>query len=853
MSKVGASYDSVVLGVSEQVAHDRRSGQHAAQDNMISDPVRGLVRRRGSVYVTEQDIQEGNLEDFEDALGAMREFTFVIDGVEYSAVYRTQASANGKPTFMFVYNKATSTIIPVVYENSTWVNTLVSGGASAIANVGRYLYIAGRETIPTIEIDDVWNTDANNAKMVAWVRGGNYSTTFSLTLTKDDATTLTVSYQTLPSAYPTLLDVSGIEFWADPPTNSIPREDYQKDLNDAVFAHNSAATAYIGEAAADITGENIAQKLVDELLLAGVAASRQDSTVIIDDDEYITISADDGGDNTLIRAVGREVAAPTLMSTIHYVGKVVRIRPQGASDREAFYLKAFAKDNVSTGWTEVVWREAAGVEQQPTTMFAQAVIHEGTMYVAQNGAGLLALAPTSGEHPEYKASSVGDVISSPTPEFFGKRITMLSVFQDRLLIGSGGVVNASRNGDYLNFFRQSVLQIPDNDPVEMYAIGAEGDTLRHAVMYDRDLLIFGDLRQYGITGKQVLSAKSPNITTVSAHEDTTSAPPIASGNFVFYGKNSLDEEGDLRTTMHQLQVGQLLESPVSHEVTQQLDQYIRGTPCQLLGMTSPNMVYYRTEEEPNTIYTYLYVDTQDGAARQLDSWSRWKYTEVLGRMCGISAYKGSILVFTVRQVGDDIRFVVDRQSLNTELSSLPYLDSACRYSEITGWHADTDRSVMSAAISDAEDEYMLGTSFDALADFLDQVEVEDENVWVGAVSPASFTLTNPYAKDRNEKSILSGRMTVSQLRPSFVDTGGCVAEVTSGGVTKVALDFRGRVLGQSDNLVGRQPIATAQLTIGVGREVRAYECTIRSKDWLPMGITAIEWIGHRFDRIRRVG
>jgi hypothetical protein len=851
--KVSGTYDSVVLGVSEQVAHDRRSGQHTEQVNMISDPVHGLARRRGSVYQAELAVAGGSLSQYADEAGAMREYTFVIDGVAYSLLYRKQASTKGKPTFMYLYNKTEDKFIPIVYDDSDWVNELVSGGVSALANVGRYLYIAGNTTIPSIDIHDKWGDESNTRYMVAWVRGGAYSRTFSLTLSRPDGSTLRVEYTTKASAYPELLDISDIPFWADPPTNSEPREDYQKDVNDRVYLYQSKVNEWIGIAAQDITGENIADKLRDELVANGVNASVRGSTVIISDTDFIDISADDGGDGTLIRAVGREVTQPTLMSTHHRVGKVVRIRPQGSSDSEAYYLQAYAKDGVSTGWTEVVWREGAGVVQTPTAMFAQAVIHNDTLYVAQDAASLSALAPGSGEHVEYKASAVGDPVSSPTPNFFGRQITMMTVFQDRLLIGSGGTVNASRPGDYLNFFRQTVLTILDNDSIEMFSYGSEGDTLRSAVVYDKDLILFGDLRQYGVSGRSVLSAKSPNITTISAHEDAAAAHPVASGNFVFYGKDARADEGDLRTTLHQLQIGQLLESPVSYEVSQQLDQYIKGTPAQLVALTSPNVVLMRTEQQASDVYVYSYVDSQDGGQRLLDSWSRWSYNPALGRICGLSTHKGSVLVFTLRQRGAQLVVVADKQSLNSQLGSLPYLDSARRGDQIVAgsWHATVQANRLCFAVDRTSEHFLLGSSYDRITDFRSQVNITDAQYWVGVVSDGWVTPTNPYRRDQNGVAVLSGRLTLTQVRPSVTQTSGLVATVDTSSGRTTTMEFNGRIIGSSDNRAGQQPTPTTQVTIGVGKEVRECSYTLATKEWQPLTITAIEWTGQAFNRVRR--
>lgn len=847
MSKVSGSYESVVRGVSEQVAHDRRPGQHAEQINMLADPVNGLSRRRGSVWQDEQVVATTTLSALKDDAGKMREYSFVIDGVEYCVLYRSTTSIRDKSSFMYLYNKTTDTFIPIVYENSSWVDQLISGGVSALTSVGRYLYLAGNDNIPQVTLSNLWDTTANLQKMVVWVRGGAYSRTFSVTLTKPNGDTTTVSYKTKPSAYPGLLDTTGIPFFETDGTT--PRPNYQKDINDAVNAYNSAVTAYIGEAAEDITGENIAQKLVDELVLAGVAATRKDTSVLIDDADYIDVSAEDGGDNTLLRAVGKEVSAPTLMSLMHYVGKVVRIRPQGGTDGVAYYLKAYAKDNLATGWTEVVWREAPGVSQVPTRMFSQMIIHEGTAYVAQNGAGLEVLAPTSGDHVDYKESSVGDGVSSPTPQMFGNPITMLAVFQDRLLVGTGGTINVSRPGDYLNFFRHTVLNIQDNDSIEMFSYGAEGDTLRHAVMYDRDLIIFGDLKQYGITGKALLSAKSPNITTVSAHEDASFAAPIASGNFVFYAKHAANDDGDIRTSLHQLQIGQLTESPVSYEVSQQLAQYIQGRPAQLVAVTAPNLIVYRTEEKENSVYLYSYVDDQGGGQRLLDSWSRWDFNPVLGRLCGASSYNGSILLFSLRQSAADVIVVCDKQSLTTKPSPRPNLDSQRRADLIDGWHSVMQDDLFVAA-DETSEHFLIGTRGDKLDEMLAQITVPLSKLWYGAVSEALVTPTNPYMRN-NGAAVLSGRLTLNQILPSITNTGGLIAEVSTINGTLTTLTFNGRILGLQNNQVAQQPVSTAQLTVGIGREVRECSYTLKSKDWLPMTITSIDWVGQYFNRVRR--
>jgi len=100
--------------------------------------------------------------------------------------------------------------------------------------------------------------------------------------------------------------------------------------------------------------------------------------------------------------------------------------------------------------------------------------------------------------------------------------------------------------------------------------------------------------------------------------------------------------------------------------------------------------------------------------------------------------------------------------------------------------------------------------------------------------------------------VLDGRMTLNRVSADVEDTGGFVADVeSSSGVTRTT-DFSGRILGNSTNLIGRQPTFTGQLNISVGREVRDCSYTIRSKDWLPLRVTGLAWVGQLFNHVRRV-
>jgi hypothetical protein len=847
MGKVGGNYPAVFYGVSEQEPQDRRPGQMEQQDNMLPDPVRGLVRRRPTRHMDEVSLGTGEAQWLVEAQ-RMREFTFVIDGVEYSFLHRKEPSALGEALFAYLFNKTSGQFIPITYENSTWVDDLIAGGVSAVTCVGRYLYIAGNTTIPAATQTEPWNDEDNRSKLAAWVRSGAYSRKYTITLVKPDGSTVVSSYETKPSAYPELLDTSDIPFYL--PGTTDPDPEYQKKVNDRVNEYNGLMSEWTKLAADDIQPENIAEKLAEALITDhSVAASNVRGTVVVDDADYVDIRCDDGADGQTFVAVGKEISDPVRVTRVHWHGKVIRVRPTGASETEAYYLKAVAETEGDTGFTNVTWFESAGVISQPTRMFAQLIIDGGAAYLAQDGAGLEALAPSTGEHPDYKPSTVGDGRSSPLPNFVGKRITMLSVFQDRLLVGTDGIVNCSRPGDYLSFFRKTVLTISDDDPIEMFAQGSEGDTLRSSVLYDRDLIVFGDLRQYAISGRAILSAKAPNISAISAHEHSAEAHPVASGNFVFLAKSS-----DGRTSVHQLQIGNLTAAPVGYEVSQQLDSYLSGSPLQLCAITAPNMVCFRTRDNPQHFYLYRYVDDQSGGQRQVDAWFRFLYAEPLGSIIGMSPYRGDLYIFTMRPTGAPggaFYVVADRLSLNPTKDSHPHLDSWREYPADDGWHGEAVEQLHAAA-SDSSEKYLLGCAANATDELIEQEPGIEDHLKLGVISPGRVLPTNPYMLDQNGRAILGGRLTLGNVILSLDDTGGFSAYRKLRGNTSLVKRFEGRVVGNSDNLLDTQPIFRGQITLPLGGETRDLRYWIDTESWLPLRITGIEWNGQSFYRVRRV-
>lgn len=856
MGRVTGSYESVVRGVSEQNPQARRSGQHFAQVNMISDPVRGLARRHGSIL--QHELKQGNELVYDDWLastGNMRVFPFVVGAEEFDLIVRTDAQAGQPATFAWCFNKTTRQFIPVVLDVDAVTTALVEGGSSSAANVGRYVYIAGKTIIAAANTTDRWNNPTNKQRLAGWVRGGAYARTFKVTLTKSDNTTVSATYVTKAASYPGVLDTSDI-LTADP--------DYQKKVNDRTNDYNTAVTQWIGEAAQDITPENIVSKLMAALIVAGVSPG--DMSVVggylrVQSASYKDLALDDSGDGSLVRNVANTVRNLDLVSSQHYVGKILKVEPEDNTG-DPMYLEAFATDGVSTGWTDVVWRETAGFETSPYRAFCFATVQAGTFYISGSAAGLSTLSGVP-DVPSFQPNRVGDVVSNPPPEFIGKTIDYLGVFQDRLLIGSGGNIFCSRPGDYLNWFRGSVLTLEDDDPASGFALGSEADVIRWGALYDRSLLLYGDRFQYVISGRTQITPTTLSIPVVSAYRDATLCEPKASGNFVFYAKYS-GLPGRERTSLHQVQPGLVTDVADSYEASQQLDTYLAGRPVEILEMTAPNMVFLRTNVDRNKVFVYSYLDNPNTSERLYDSWSHWEWSPRVGSLIGLSSHKADMLFYVVKtgtdSNGNGGTWVACEQFVrDTDLSDYPYVDSirpiATYYTPTSNTYLQAnapEQDTAAVAIGRGIPEQFLGDQLDSLAEFNSAYYALADNTYVGYNFPAYVTPTNPYVRDRNDQAILGGRLTLNKVKMAVTDTGGAKVTVNTRNVTRDSLQFTGRILGAPSNLIGRQPIVTTTLSAFIGGEVSECTYTVAAHNWLPLTVNSIEWQGQFFFNTRRV-
>lgn len=896
MAKATGSYSSIIKGVSQQAPADRLEGQHSEVLNMLADPVRGMVRRNGFIMENQQlssfsaNPSNGLADSF-----SYRAFPFQVDEVPYDLLYRSRPrvgavtdahletlvlhrKTQGSPLFMPVVRDPADTLLDI-YE---------AEGISAVTNIGAYLLFASNGVAPSYNTEaGIDNLGWKNTGAI-WVRGGGYARTFSVIARRaSDGAEFNITYTTPQSTFPGVLDLT-----LYPPFDAAIGTPYEQYFINAIQAqYDTAVNQWTAAASAAIVPSAIAQVLATKLAEVGFTGwAVVGSHLVHDNVSYIEVN--DGGNGDNIIALLSDAKDAGDMTAIHRIGKVVRISPaDGESD--PYYLKAFPKVPGSAApFQTVIWREHAGVVQKPDQILAMGRIVNGKLYWASRPATLNALVLAQEgvnlDVPGYVDSTAGDLDSIPPPNFFGKRITMLTVFQDRLLIGSGSVVNASEKGDYFNFYRTTMLTIPASDPIEMFAQGTESDVIRKAVVYDKNLTLYGDKFHYAINGKANLDAANPSMSVQFAIAGSADAQPVGIGKFVYV----LKEDSQLAASrLLQVQAGVFADTPDLKDVSQQLRDYVNGTPAEMVAMASPSIVFVRTEHflksqggfpraRPWGIYLYQYLDDDQGR-RLTDAWGAWEWSTALGTPIGISdAGTGdAIFIYTYAFGADEANtpakaIHVLKASARTDPTGLPYLDGMRPAADaqanglFTPGAVEAVRSVTYTspgaahsyspvpATSDADrfsglehPNYSVGDGPPEAVDpyrwsgvqgwRTDYVTANplgpNDNLWTGVEYPAYIDLTNPFKRDRDGKPITFTRFTLTSLKVTLTRTAGFQASW---------LDYDGTKTTQTT--AGNYERIRYHEDVFVGRDVEDVQVRLAAEKWYPLTINAIEWQANVF-------
>ena len=585
--------------------------------------------------------------------------------------------------------------------------------------------------------------------------------------------------------------------------------------------------------------------------LSNFTARADGSTVVINKTGNATFDLatyDSLGDTALSPTVGVVQRFDDLPKTAPN-GYIARVQGDQTNDFDDYYVKFVADNNTQTGASQGYWVETI----KPNITYQLDGSTMPHLLIRQSNGDF------TFEEANWGDRVAGDELSVPNPTFVGQTINDIFFFQNRLGFLSGENVNMSRTAQYFDFFAKTARTILDDGPIDVAASHTKVSVLKHAIPFDRKLLLFSDQTQFIFKGGDFLTPKNSSIAQTSEYEASTTAKPAAAGNVVYFPST----RGGF-TSIREYYVIDDTDRSDAADVTSHISKYIPDGVYAMNASTTENALVAMTDEDTSTIYVYKYHVS--GREKLQSAWFKYTFNdlEVLN-----AAFIESAL------------FVVGNKAGKTQLYKMQFDEGRTDPDQtyVTRLDFRIDESDCTLAYDAATDETTITTPFTLDTPFMvtrgsnageiitvtgsgSTLTVEGDKTstefYLGELFTMTYEFSEPTLKEATagggRVAIANGRLQIKHWILRYQDSGFFTVEVGNKitGAAPVVHTFTGRLVGGGQNIIGATRTSSGDYRFPVMNKANRVQVTIKSDSHLPCQFLSAEWEGNMHLRSRRV-
>jgi hypothetical protein len=245
--------------------------------------------------------------------------------------------------------------------------------------------------------------------------------------------------------------------------------------------------------------------------------------------------------------------------------------------------------------------------------------------------------------PTWAERASGDEDSNPYPSFINKTITNMFFYKNRLGILSGENVILSESSEFFNFFRTTITQSLDADPIDITSSTNEVGTLYHAVpFYDR-LVLFASKLQFSLQADGELTAKSVSLQLTTNFDVNINCTPRAVGTKIMFAFN----RSGSYTGIQEYFINPNTILLDGNDITSNLTTYLNGEAKFIVGSEVDNILLTLGSTTSNELGVYKFF--YSGEEKIQSAWSKFNF--------GSSASVKTLEIFDGK-----IYFIIQRDS-----------------------------------------------------------------------------------------------------------------------------------------------------------------------------------------------
>ena len=224
----------------------------------------------------------------------------------------------------------------------------------------------------------------------------------------------------------------------------------------------------------------------------------------------------------------------------------------------------------------------------------------------------------------WEPRTAGDENTVPRPSFcpqpgfnFGRPISNILFFRDRLVFLSDENIVMSRTTDYFNLFAASAFAFAADDPIDIAVSSTIPATLHDGMVINNGLLVVSPNQQFlARTDNDVLSAQTLKVHNISSYQLNERTKPLSLGTTVGFFNNAgkysrFYEMYNIRTDQEPDVIEQ--SKVAGTLLPQNLDIIASSTENDMIFASAPGSA---------EVYIFRYFNT--GEKRALSTWFKWE-------------------------------------------------------------------------------------------------------------------------------------------------------------------------------------------------------------------------------------
>lgn len=614
----------------------------------------------------------------------------------------------------------------------------------------------------------------------------------------------------------------------------------------AVFATPDGSVA---SHVSDIATDKIANELYNDLVSwggSGFTFAQIGSVIHIQSTSNFTIKCEDGFNNGAMLALKDQIQKfqdlPANAGVNNFAVEVVGDKTTGFDD---FWVRF---DATGTG----AWKETI----QPGTRLGFTDITMPHALIRQ-GDGTFTFGPIS-----WDDRICGTLDSNPDPSFVGRKITDVFFFRNRLGLLADESVIFSEASEFFNFYRTTVTELLDSDPIDVAVSHTKVAFLNYAMPFNRQLLLFSEQTQFVLDAQDLLTPKTVAIKVSTEFENDASVKPVVVGKNVYFAVKK-----DAYTGVREyFPVDEVTGVNDSVEVTGHVPTYIPNNVYKIAACSPEDMIVLlsTTDRTSMWVYKFFFNDTE----KLQSAWSKW--TLPAGDSILNADFILSDMILLIQR-SDGVYLEKLTVSEEEPLAAEPYLVHLDRKLSVSktvltfdGTYTNIPVANLPGSIASGNWEAIVATGQPKKAG----IRLPLESTGSGARILGNYTgcdlivgrkytfryvfspITLKQQAGNATKSDTLGRLQLRTMQVNFSDTGYFQSLVTPFGRSTKTFTYSGKTLGLPSSTIGQVELDTGFHKFPVLSQNTEVSIELRSDAPLPAAFLSADWEGFYVKRSR---